>query len=638
MDLWQGSLSQFIRQAEAGSLSGDMTGQFVKLHRFVPGASEVRSWEHSLAALASAVRPLRRGDLGIAIGATSGSEPGGVAKDAVAPPGVSLEYHMPLSGRRIDVMLTGHDPGGQATAMVVELKQWSEAQLDDEFATNLRVGDRELTHPSEQARDYAEWLSSYHSAFTDGPLTAVPLAYCHGMRTPADLPLRDSRFGDVLRRAPLFIGGEEPALAEFVASHVGAGDGLKLLEKLAGARFQPSKRVLDSLEAVLDSREEWNLLDEQRLAFNAIHDEVRRQQVRAGRAAVIVRGAPGTGKTVVAVQLLSAALRLGWKAAHSTGGKAFTTALRSKFKGADDLFIWNMNTRNAAPQGLDLLLVDEAHRVRESSDTRWTPKVERGKRTQVEELVAASKVTVFLLDENQFVRPDEVGSSDLIRAHLREHKIRFKEFDLATQFRCGGCVEYVNWVDWLLGFSSERPVAWGDRYRVSLVDDTAALDRMMAEAKSIGETARLVAGFCWKWSSPSSSGDLIPDVEIGAWRRPWNRKAEDKTYKPAEHPYTKWAETPEGEGQVGCIYSAQGFEFSRAGVIWGEDLVWRTDGWVAQPKKSHDRPVKASKEMLRLVRNAYRVLLTRGLSGVSLLILDQETRAHVASTLEALES
>ncbi len=637
MDLWQGSLSQFVRHAESGALSGDMAGQFVKLHRYLPGTAEVRSWENSLAALAAAIRPLRRIDLGVAIGAAGAVESAGVARDAAVPAGIALEYHLPLSGKRVDVMITGHDAGGQASAIVLELKQWSEARFEDEYATNILVQEREHVHPSEQARDYAEWLANYHSAFSDGAVAAVPLAYCHEMRPPADATLRDDRFKDLLRRSPLFVGGEEQALSEFVGTQVGAGNGMRLLDKLAGARFQPSRRVLDNLAAVLEARDEWHLLDEQRLAFNAILNEVRRQQVRAGRSAIIIRGAPGTGKTVVAVQLLAACLSLGWKAAHSTGGKAFTTALRSKFRGADNLFIWNMATRNAASQGLDLLLVDEAHRVRETSDTRWTPMVERNKRSQVEELIDAAKVTVFLLDENQFVRPDEVGSSELIRKHAKARKARIKEFDLAVQFRCGGCAEYVGWVDWLLGFSTERPGPWADRYNVVLVASTHALDLVIPEARSAGESARLLAGFCWKWSEPAASGELVQDVVIGDWRRPWNRKAGEKVYKPADHPYTKWAETAEGESQIGCIYSAQGFEFGRTGVIWGRDLVWRSDRWVAQRTESHDRPVKASPDMLTLVRNAYRVLLTRGLSGVRVLALDDETREHVAGALEGMQ-
>ncbi len=176
MDLWQGSLSQFVRQAESGALSGDMTGQWVKLHKTVPGTSEVRSWERSLAALAAAIRPLRRMDLGVAIGAGGTVEAAGLAREVPGPAGVALEYHLPLSGKRVDVMITGHDSSGKASALVLELKQWSEVRLEDEFATNVLMMEKEHVHPSQQANDYADWLVNYHSAFTEGPLAAVPVA------------------------------------------------------------------------------------------------------------------------------------------------------------------------------------------------------------------------------------------------------------------------------------------------------------------------------------------------------------------------------------------------------------------------------------------------------------------------------
>jgi hypothetical protein len=640
VDLWHGALSDFIRNAESGSLAGDMAGRFVKFHRYAPSTSEVHSWENSLGALAEALQPLKRLDLGVAVGATGPVASTSVARDAArSEAGVALEYHLPLSGKRVDVMMTGHDQSKRPSAIVLELKQWSEVDLEDEFATNVLLGDTEHVHPCQQARDYADWLLDYHSAFASGRFGAVAACYCHNMRSPSDVPLRDPRFADILAESPLFTEGDESALCEFVEHHAGAGDGTRLLDDLVGARFQPSKRVLENLQAVLESREEWHLLDEQRVAFNGILSEVRRQQARSGRATIIVRGAPGTGKTVIAVQLLAAALRLGWKAAHTTGGKAFTTTLRSRFPKADQLFLWNMHLRNAPSQGLDLLLVDEAHRVRETSDTRWTPRADRDKRSQTEELIDAAKVTVFLLDENQFVRPDEVGSSSRFRREGRMKGARIKEFDLAVQFRCGGCAEYVAWVDWLLGFGAERPEPWRDRYDVDLVDHPEVLERLIPEARTSGDTARLVAGFCWRWSDPDESGELLSDVVIGNWRRPWNRKAlSNKTYKPSEHPYTKWAETVEGESQIGCIYSAQGFEFGRIGVIWGRDLVWRRDRWIAQPKESQDRPVRSSQDMLTLVRNAYRVLLTRGLSGARLLVLDSETRAHVREALEGMQA
>jgi uncharacterized protein len=613
-----------------------MTSQFVKLHRCTPKTSEVRSWEHSLRALADALRPLRTLDLGVAVEATGATRTASIARDAASTPaGVALEYHLPLSGKRVDVMLTGHNRAGRGAAIVLELKQWSSVDFEDEIATNVLIGGEERPHPSEQALDYASWLADYHSAFSSSDLLAVPASYCHNLAAPFDVPLRAPRFRDLLRQSPLFSRGQEDSLGEFVETHAGAGDGQRLLDAITGAHFRPSKRVLENLEAILESKEEWHLLDEQRVAFNAILDEVRRQQSGAGRSTILVRGAPGTGKTVIAVQLMAASLRLGWKAAHSTGGKAFTTALRSRFRGAHELFLWNMNFRNAPPQGLDLLLVDEAHRVRETSDLRFTPKIERGRRSQTEELINAAKVTVFLLDENQFVRPDEVGASALFLEEAKMKGARIKTFDLAAQFRCGGCAEYVAWVDWLLGFSIEKPASWHDRYRFELANQPEEIENLVSESRAAGETARMVAGFCWRWSDPDKkTGELVPDVVIGGWHRPWNRKAGNKSYKPADHPYTKWAMTPEGESQVGCIYSAQGFEFGRIGVIWGKDLVWRSDRWIAQPAESRDAPVKSSLEMLTLVRNAYRVLLTRGLRGARLLVLDQETREHIKSAID----
>ena len=237
------------------------------------------------------------------------------------------------------------------------------------------------------------------------------------------------------------------------------------------------------------------------------------------------------------------------------------------------------------------------------------------------------------------MRPDEVGQSAVVRDAASDLRIPLREYDLATQFRCGGCVEYVQWVDHLLGFRPMPPdQGWKGRFKLTLASDPDELDEMMEQAESEGKTARILAGFGWKWSDPLKGGGLVDDVRIGFWSRPWNPKRDSKkNYNPENDPYTIWATTSAGSDQVGCIYSAQGFEFDRVGVIWPADLVWRGDKWVAQKKMSFDRPVKGSVHMERLVRNAYRVLLTRGLQEVRLLCLDQETRAHVVLTLKGLQ-
>jgi hypothetical protein len=215
------------------------------------------------------------------------------------------------------------------------------------------------------------------------------------------------------------------------------------------------------------------------------------------------------------------------------------------------------------------------------------------------------------------------------------------EYDLDAQFQCGECTEYANWIDYLLGFTdvTEESKSWRENYEFTVIDTPTELDVVIEKAHGTEERARIVAGFCWQWSNPAPDGTLVHDVIIDGWSRPWNAKAlTSKLYKPENHPYRLWAETPLGETQVGCIYSAQGFEFDRVGVIWGSDLVWRDDRWVCQRDHSFDKPVKAkTADTLRLVRNAYRVLLTRGIKETRVLCLDKQTKEHILTTMEGVE-
>ncbi|HPW20032.1 MAG TPA: DUF2075 domain-containing protein [Vicinamibacterales bacterium] len=612
MELWHGNLPEFVESSQDGSLVPQMTRSFARIHSSTPSPAEARSWDLSLAAMSN------------------------VAEGQGDDVGVSVEYHLPLSGQRIDVVFTGYDAGGHANALVVELKHWDGVSLEDKYTQNVIVGDAEHLHPSQQAAGYVDFLGDIHGAFADERLRGYPCAFCHELDASGGEVLRDRRFSELLKLSPLFQKGEEDALADYLHARVGRGDGMDVLDAFRKGRFKPSRKVIDCLADVIQRDERWHLLERQQLAYNAILAQVQRAVDLQKRAAVLVRGGPGTGKTVIAVQLLADVLRRRFTAAHSTGGRAFTTAMRATFKGADKLFIWNLNTRNAPFQGLDLLLVDEAHRIRENSDTRFTRARDRNRKSQVDELLDAAKVVVFLLDEHQYVRPDEVGRSDLIRDASSAMRIPLREYDLATQFRCGGCVEYVQWVDHLLGFRPTPPErGWRSRFTFSILRDPEELDELLEQAESGRRSARLLAGFGWKWSDPLRDGGLVDDIRIGSWSRPWNPKRDPKrNYNPENDPYTIWATTDSGREQVGCIYSAQGFEFDCVGVIWPPDLVWRNHGWVAQKDKSFDRPVKASLHMQRLVRNAYRVLLTRGLQEAKLLCLDAETTAHIAALLK----
>jgi uncharacterized protein len=615
MDLWHGPLSEFSDLARGGGFAFLLEGEFERIHHADPSDAEVRSWTKSLDALGRTVEPIATRDVGVLI-----------------------EYHLPLSEHRIDVMFFGKDRRGESSVLV-ELKQWPDVAIDD-LSDNVFLGDVEHVHPCQQALDYAGFLQDIHSDYSNGDVTVRPCGFCHNLTGIGEIALRDGRFARLLDQSPLFAKAQVPTFPAFVEEHVGGGQGLSLVRRVRAGRFQPGPKVIDTLAAVLERDRDWHLLDVQRKAYNRIIAEVRRMQRQHSRSAVLVRGGPGTGKTVIAVQALAEMLKAGYRAAHSTGGKAFTTTLKSKFAGAASVFTWNMSLRNAVGMDLDLLLIDEAHRIRATSDTRFTKRAERNRRSQVDELLDASKVTVFLLDEHQYMRPDEIGESKLIREATERRQIPLAEYDLNTQFRCAGSAEYLEWVDFVLGYRPDPPDDWRGRYKLDFASAPEELDDYVELALASGESCRMVAGFCWPWSDPLDDGTLVDDVRIGEWSKPWNRKASDKkSYKPSNHPYTLWATTDEGEGQVGCVYSAQGFEFDRVAVIWGPDLVWREDKWVGQKKLSKDPGLRLAKgdEITRLLRNAYRVLLTRGMKGTTVLCLDDETRAHLVSTLTVAE-
>jgi hypothetical protein len=208
------------------------------------------------------------------------------------------------------------------------------------------------------------------------------------------------------------------------------------------------------------------------------------------------------------------------------------------------------------------------------------------------------------------------------------------EVHLGEQFRCGGSALYERWVLRLLGLENGGPEVWNPdgRYEVRLADTPAEMEQRLRAHLAEGDGARIAAGYCWPWSDPRKDGSLVPDVVVGDWSRPWNVKG-DRAVGGAP-PASLWASDPAGFDQVGCVYTAQGFEYDWSGVILGPDLVWRSDRWVTVRGANRDPDFRSGKrvtddEFHRLVLNVYKVLLTRGMKGTYVYSTDPETQAFL---------
>jgi DUF2075 family protein len=445
----------------------------------------------------------------------------------------------------------------------------------------------------------------------------------------------------LLQTTPTFVGDQAGEITQFMWERLADGGGLAVLERVMRGRYRPHKQLLEHTAKVIRNEPAWVLLDEQQIVFNAVLTKVRERHQRTGQTVFLITGGPGTGKSVVAVNLIAALAGEGVPALHATGSRAFTENLRKAVgRRGSALFKYFNSFQDAEPQELDVLILDEAHRIREFSWNWRTPKRLRTHRTQLLELVQAAKVSVFFIDDMQVVRPGEVGSSELIRRTAQELGIEVIPFELEAQFRCNGSEAFVAWLENTLEIRRTANVMWdpSDEFEFIVIDSPHELEAWVRTRSKKG-TARLSAGFCWPWSNPLPDGTLVADVSIDGWSMPWNAKPDAAKLAPGIPKSNYWATDAAGLEQVGCIYTAQGFEYEYAGVIFGRDLAYRPDrGWIGEKAYSHDsvvkRNAKSDSEFAALVKNAYRVLLTRGLRGCAVYFQDGPTHDFVLSRIE----
>jgi hypothetical protein len=363
--------------------------------------------------------------------------------------------------------------------------------------------------------------------------------------------------------------------------------------------------------------------------------EVQQAHRADSKSIVLVSGGPGSGKSVIALSLLGELSRQGRQVLHATGSRSFTQTLRKvagkRAPRVQKMFMYFNQFMDADRNGLDVLILDEAHRIRETSANRYTRANLRTGRPQLDELVSAARVPVFLLDQNQVVRPGESGSVETIKAYAAANGLRVHEIELDEQYRCGGSASYIMWVEQLLGLVNEAPAPWSgdEHFQLSVADSPEELEQLLLAKEADGYTARMAAGYCWPWSDPRADDTLVADVAIEGWSRPWNVKGERRVG--AAPPAALWASDPAGVGQVGCVYTAQGFEYDWNGVIIGPDLVWRDGSFVSNRSANRDPDFRSLKNVSdqqfdELVRNVYKVLMTRGMVGTVLYSTDAVTR------------
>ena len=625
MRLYAGSSKQFITDAVHNQISEKLKNAFFANFRYLPSQAELNSWRNSLKAISL------------------------VFQDAdLMDHGVILEYQLPMTSKRLDCLIAGRDESDRDNAVIIELKQWErcdQTEGDNEVLTWVGGAQREVLHPSAQVGQYKMYLEDMHTAFYQGenPITLNACTYLHNYYLQEDDMLLSDKFSDILLKYPIFSADDVSFLETYLIPRLKRGMGVDVLRLIEGGQYRPSKKLMEHVGNMIKGKPEYVLLDEQLIVYDKVISCAKKGFQDRRKTIIIVKGGPGTGKSVIAINLMADLLLDEYNSLYATGSRAFTETLRKIIgpRGAIQFKYFN-SFMEAEYNAVDVLICDESHRIRKTSSNRFTPKNKRSELPQIQELLDVAKVGVYFIDDHQVVRQDEIGSSSYIKQHAFKNDCVVHEYQLEAQFRCSGSDAFVNWVNNTLGIERTANVIWTgeESFEFRIIDSPEDLEDKIRQKVNQGFKARLTAGFCWKWSHQMPDGTLNEDVTIGDYKRPWNARPEAKKLAKGIPKATLWAYDPNGIDQIGCVYTAQGFEFDYIGVIFGDDLKYNFNAqrWDGFPENSADSVVRKSKyNFVNLIKNTYRILLSRGLKGCYVFFIDKDTERFFKSRMEIKE-
>jgi DUF2075 family protein len=554
--------------------------------------------------------------------------------------GIAVEYTIPQSGKRIDFLLTGRTTGKSAAVVIVELKQWDCAQSTMKDAVVLtRLSGRltETYHPSYQAWTYAALLKGFNEAVYQGGIQLYPCAYLHNYPMTGGA-LTDTFYSKHLDRAPLFLSGEAERnrLRKFILTRIETGDKGDAINKMESGKIRPSKSVADSLARMLRGNEEFILIDDQKLVFESALTHAREVREK-GKCVMIVEGGPGSGKSVVAVNLLVSLLHEGLKSLYVTKNAAPRAVYEARLTRSQNrseysqFFTGSGIFTKSGENVFDALVVDEAHRLNEKSG----PYGNMGE-NQIKEIIRAAWFSVFFVDESQKVTLKDIGDKDAIRKWARQSGATIYEMRLESQFRCNGSEAYLAWLDQVLGIrTTANETLHTHEFDFQVLDSASELMQMIKLRNEERNRARVVAGYCWNWKSKRDPSAM--DIVLPGFQAQWNLTKDGSL----------WIEAPQSVREVGCIHTCQGLEVDYIGVIIGEDLVARRGRVIVQPEKraTSDRSIRGWRRLIQekglagretvetIVRNTYRTLMTRGMSGCYVYCVDPELAEHFRARL-----
>ncbi|MFZ3591354.1 DNA/RNA helicase domain-containing protein [Bacillus sp. DJP31] len=554
--------------------------------------------------------------------------------------GVAIEFKIPHTSRRVDFLITGSDQDSRQSVVIVELKQWGSIEkIEGKEAivrTAMNKGLVETTHPSYQAWSYAALIKDYNENAQKEDMGLYPCAYLHNYLNLGDNdPLTDPIYDYYIEQAPVFVKGDAGNLRSFIKRYIKFGDNKEILYKIENGRIRPSKSLQDSLSSMLQGNQEFIMIDDQKVVYETALQLANEALRTNTKQVLVVEGGPGTGKSVLAVNLLVETTNRSMVSQYVTKNAAprniYATKLKQNFRKGhiDNLFKGSGSYINAPANEFDVLIIDEAHRLNEKSGL-----FSNLGENQIKEVMNASKLSIFFIDERQRVTLKDIGSIGTIENFSEELGATVTRLKLDSQFRCNGSDGYISWLDDVLQIrETANNQHMGSNYDFRVYSDPSELRQEIQQLNKQKNKSRLVAGYCWDWIKEGKANSRFHDIVLSDhnFGMSWNLNNSET-----------WAIDENSVHEIGCIHTCQGLEFDYVGVIIGDDLIYRDDKVQTDHTKraKTDNSLKGLKKMLKekpdeaqlladeIIRNTYRTLMTRGQKGCFIYCTDKELEGY----------
>ena len=620
MIVYSGTKSDFLTAVERDSIAAEIEENiYNKMHRRA-AQNEFRSWENSLEYMYK------------------------VLNDTAIPEnsGIAIEYNIPQTSKRVDFIISGYGEKQDSNVIIIELKQWDKAEIvegQDALVVTFTGGAvRKVVHPSYQAWSYAAMIYDYNQNVQMGNIVLHPCAYMHNYRKSNPEKLEQNQYKEYVEEAPIFARGEVSKLRDFIKQSVKVGDNKQLLYDIDNGKIKPSKSLQNAIKSMIEGNQEFIMLDDQKVVYEEILKTALQCMSDQKKRTVIVKGGPGTGKTVVAINLLAKLTNKGLVTQYTSKNSAPRNVYAKKLTGHKKTSINNMFKGSGSyvdveENTIGVIICDEAHRLNDKSGM-----FHNLGENQIKEIINASLCSVFFIDESQRVTLSDIGTVSEIVKWADEYDSEVQEMELVSQFRCNGSDGYLAWLDDVLEIRKTANFDMKDiDYDFRIMDSANEVRDLIIECNKARNQSRILAGYCWAWLKEGQNNSDVHDIKIGDFEMSWNL-GNTSTFAIDEN----------SVNEIGCIHTSQGLEFDYAGVIIGDDMRYenghivtdftkraQTDQSLKGIKKIYkENPEYALKEADEIIKNTYRTLMTRGMKGCYVYCTDKNLADYLKERLK----